>query len=256
MTYRVRNIAIAVGLALVAAMLTTFYVTNYKRSVQQGESQVKVYVAAKDIAAGVSGAELGKGHKLRVVEVTKRNVVAGAISDADQVSRLVLTQPLYQGEQVTLRRFANVQAQGVRAQLKGTMRAVQVPGDPNQMLLGTLKAGDHVDVVGNFKASQNSGFTVSRVVLRNLAVLQAPVQPAGANVAASSESVSAIIGVRDTQVPKLFYTLKNGDWTLQLRPVVDPTDSSEHIEDFFTVLHDGVGQAAWSQFLRNLAGRQ
>ena len=43
MTYRLRNIAVAVGLALVAALLTTFYVANYKRHVRQAESTVKVY---------------------------------------------------------------------------------------------------------------------------------------------------------------------------------------------------------------------
>ena len=37
MTYRLRNIGIAIALAVVAALLTTFYVTNYKRSVQHGE---------------------------------------------------------------------------------------------------------------------------------------------------------------------------------------------------------------------------
>ena len=52
MTYSIRNIAIAIALALVAALLVTFYVSNYKRRVQQGESNVRVYVAAHDIPAG------------------------------------------------------------------------------------------------------------------------------------------------------------------------------------------------------------
>ena len=52
MTYRTRNIFIAVGLALIAAMLTMFYVANYKRHVRQDESTVQVYVATKDVPAG------------------------------------------------------------------------------------------------------------------------------------------------------------------------------------------------------------
>ena len=55
MTYRARNILVAVALALVAALLTTFYVTNYKRNVQTGEDTVKVFVAAKDVPAGTPG---------------------------------------------------------------------------------------------------------------------------------------------------------------------------------------------------------
>ena len=60
MTYRIRNIAVAVGLALVAALLTTFYVANYKRHVRQTESTVKVFVAKRDIPQGTPGAELIK----------------------------------------------------------------------------------------------------------------------------------------------------------------------------------------------------
>jgi hypothetical protein len=40
MTYRIRNLVVAIGLALVAMMLTLFYVTNYKRSVQKDTASV------------------------------------------------------------------------------------------------------------------------------------------------------------------------------------------------------------------------
>ena len=72
MTYRVRNLVIAIGLALVAMMLTLFYVTNYKRSVQKDASSVQVYVAARDIQAGVSGADLVKQHALKVETIRRR----------------------------------------------------------------------------------------------------------------------------------------------------------------------------------------
>jgi hypothetical protein len=58
MTYRVRNIVIAVALAAVAALLTSFYVTSYKRHVQRGEDHVTVLVAKKDISEGTSGADI------------------------------------------------------------------------------------------------------------------------------------------------------------------------------------------------------
>ena len=38
MTYRLKNIGIAVALALVAGLLTVFYVTNYKRDVRSAEA--------------------------------------------------------------------------------------------------------------------------------------------------------------------------------------------------------------------------
>src|SRR6266516_4428243 len=56
MNYRAKNIGIAVALAALAAILTSVYVVNYKRHVQNGEGKVTVLVAARDIPAGTSGA--------------------------------------------------------------------------------------------------------------------------------------------------------------------------------------------------------
>ena len=237
MTYRIRNIVIAVGLALLAMMLTLFYVTNYKRSVQKGQSSVQVYVASKDLTAGSSGADLVKSHAFRVETIARNDVVPGAISSPDQVANLVLSGPVYAGEQVTLRRFSDAAAEGIRSQLKGTMRAVQVNGDPNQLLAGTLQAGDHVDLVANLKPSSGTSSNVTRIVLRDLTVLTPPPDSnkiGGAGGA--NNSSSAILAVTDTQVQRLFFVMKNADWTLELRPVVNAVDSSDRSDDLNSVM--------------------
>src|SRR4051812_4310337 len=174
MTYRIRNVLVAVGLALVAMMLTLFYVTNYKRSVQRDSSSVAVYVAAHDVSAGSAGADMVAQHDLKTMHVARRDVVPGAISSPDQIQNVVLAGPLYAGEQVTLRRFTDVAAQGIRAQLKGTLRAVQIAGEPTQLLAGTLQGGDHVDLVANLRVTSNTTETASRIVLRDLTVLTGP----------------------------------------------------------------------------------
>ena len=237
MTYRIRNIVIAVGLALLAMMLTLFYVTNYKRSVQKGQSSVQVYVASKDLTAGSSGADLVKSHAFRVETITRNDVVPGAISSPDQVANLVLSAPVFAGEQVTLRRFSDAAAEGIRSQLKGTMRAVQVNGDPNQLLAGTLQAGDHVDLVANLKPSSGTSSNLTRIVLRDLTVLTPP--PDGSKIGGAggaNNSSSAILAVTDTQVQRLFFVLKNADWTLELRPVVNAVDSSDRSDDLNSVM--------------------
>ena len=241
MTYRIRNILVAVGLALVAMLLTLFYVTNYKRSVQHDSASVQVYVAAHDIPAGSVGSDLLKQHDLRLESLQRRNVVPGAISSPDQVQNLVLSGPLYAGEQVTLRHFSDAAAQGIRAQLRGTMRAVQVSGDPNQLLAGTLQSGDHVDVVANLRASTTStADNATRIVLRDLTVLSGPSDSPVAKVSSPGASTSAILAVTDTQVQRLFFVLKNADWTLELRPVLDAADSAERVETVNSVLKEGV----------------
>jgi len=49
MTYRLRNVAIAVGLALVAMLLTLFYVSNYRRTVQHQQQSPAHHVAQRAV---------------------------------------------------------------------------------------------------------------------------------------------------------------------------------------------------------------
>ena len=256
MTYRARNILVAVALALVAALLTTFYVANYKRNVQTGEDTVKVFVAAKDVPAGTPGTELVKKHMLSETSVAKRTVVPGAISDPDQVDRLVLNQPLYAGEQVTARRFGSLQQQGIQSKLKGTLRAYQLAGDQNQLLAGTLHDGDHVDLVASVRPDPTKDARVTRIVLRDLEVLRAPpsTEISGKLSNTSAGAVNTMLAVRDTQVQKLLQVTAPGaqnDWSLELRPVVDPADSPETLETNDTVLQDGLRPSELSNLPRS-----
>jgi Flp pilus assembly protein CpaB len=242
MTHRVRNIVLAVGLAIAAMLLTLLYVKNVKRSVQTSATDVQVYVAAKDLPAGTSGGQIVKQHALRIESVQKRDVVPGAISSPAQVDALMLAAPLYQGEQATLRRFTSAAAEGIRAQLTGTMRAIQVPGDANQLLTGTLTAGDRVDLVANLHLTSAAGgqSAATRIVLRNLRVLSTSGSGSVSKVTTSASSDSVILAVSDTQVQRLFYVLKNADWTFELRPVLNPADGSGLTETAAQVLKGGL----------------
>ena len=81
MTYRVKNITIAVALALVAALLTSFYVTNYQRNVKADETNVQVFVAKNDIPVGTSGADLARKGLLEKSEIAPGTTVRRTISD-------------------------------------------------------------------------------------------------------------------------------------------------------------------------------
>jgi pilus assembly protein CpaB len=243
MTYRLRNITVAVALALVAALLTTFYVANYKRHVRQSETTVKVYVAQRDIPAGTTGTDLVAHGWLSTADVVQRGVVPGAITSPQQVLTLISAQNIYAGEQVTLRRFANHAELGVRSQLHGTLRAISIPGSGDELLAGTLRDGDHVDLVANLKTGSCLTCTAVRAVVRNLLVLHAPVT--GASKVSTTGTVSVLLAVSDRkQEQKVFYTLGNAaGWTLVLRPVAKTVDSPESIETALSVLKDGVKPA-------------
>jgi Flp pilus assembly protein CpaB len=252
MNYRVKNIGIAVTLAALAAILTSVYVVNYKRHVQNGEDKIPVYVAAKDIPAGTSGAEVVDQHMLRKVTVPKKAIVAGAISSPDQLSQYIATQDVYEGEQVSTRRFAPPREQGIRAQIKGTQRAYQVEGDQHQLMAGTLKAGDHVDVVATWGIKSGGGqddLMVSRVVIRNLLVLTPAEVGAGSSAVTSSSQQSAFVQLRmnDWQTKKMLWIQKNSaasgqGWHLALRPPNGALDSVNTVDTGRTLLFDIPGR--------------
>jgi Flp pilus assembly protein CpaB len=240
MTYRIRNVVVAVGLALVAMLLTLLYVTNVRRSTQRSAGTVQVYVAARDVAGDTPGSQIVAQHELRLEQVQRSAVVPGAISSPGQISDLLLAGPLYEGEQVTLRRFTNAAAQGIRAQLHGTMRAIEIGGDPNQLLVGTLQTGDRVDVVANVRPNANSTAAATRIVLRDLPVLSAPTTTGASKLASPGAASSVILGVTDAQVQRLFFVVKNGDWSLELRPVVGALDSRDRVETANSILTEGM----------------
>jgi Flp pilus assembly protein CpaB len=245
MTYRVKNITIAVALALVAALLTSFYVANYQRNVRKDETNVPVWVAARDIPAGTSGADIERKGMLTKSDVVRRNVVPGAISSPDQVAELVATQPIYTGEQVSTRRFTTPSQRGIQAQISGVQRAIAIPGDRYQLLAGTLRAGDKVDLVATFGIGGTSGLAVTRIVLRDIEVLRAPGGATGdtSKISADEGEISVMLNVTDTQVQKLYWVFTTASkWHLELRPGTDAADSPENVESWFSVLREGVRQ--------------
>jgi pilus assembly protein CpaB len=243
MTYRIRNISIAVALGLVAALLTSFYVTNYQRNVRKDETNVPVFVAKSDIPAGTAGADVARKGMLVKTELVRRSVVPGAISNPEQVLDLVSTQPIYAGEQVTTRRFATPAERGIRSQLKGTMRAFQLAGDQHQLLAGTLNAGDRVDLIGSIEVSDQANQFLTRVVLRDIEVLEAAGSPNSQEKLAANPGLYVLLAVTDTQIQKLFHLIRHGEWSLQLRPPLKANDSPESVQTNRTVIYEGLRAA-------------
>ncbi len=243
MTYRLRNISIAIALAVVAALLTMFYVSNYQRDVRADETNVPIYVAARDIPAGTPGARAVQKGMLTKTEIVRRSVVPGAISKPEQLDGLVATQQIFAGEQVTSRRFAAPSAQGIHAQLKGPQRAISVAGDKQQLLAGTLKDGDRVDMVATFSAPESAQLHFTRIVLRDIEVLRAPESGAAAEKITNDAGYGVILKVSDTQVQRLHWAYTNAkEWHLELRPGTDAVDSPENVESWYSLLREGANR--------------
>jgi Flp pilus assembly protein CpaB len=257
MTYRLKNIGIAVALALVAGLLTVFYVTNYKRDVRSAEASVTVYVASKDIPSGTTGATVISDGYLAQQAVAKRSVTPGAISSPEQLNALVAGGTIYAGEQVTTRRFTTEETKGIRAQITGAERAIAIAGNKQQTLADTLKAGDHVDVLASWNVPEAMQNHVSRVVLRDILVLEVPTSAAtDAKLTEPGEGGNAVmLALTDAQSQKLFWVVQNGAWTLALRPPDKDADSPNSAESALTILKDGLGAAEFASLLPDEGGQ-
>jgi Flp pilus assembly protein CpaB len=252
MTYRMRNILIAVALAGFAALLVTFYISNYKKSVQHNNAAVTVLVAAQDIPQNTTGADVISKGMLKTEQITRSAVVPGAISSADQIRNLVATQATYTGEQITTARFGPVVQQGFPGQLTATQRAVQLSGDPNETLAGVIQPGDYVDFEGvvTVDFGGSNSLTFSRIAVRNLKVLavSTPSSPTQKITAGGTGQGSSAVLLRmtDQQAQKvaLVYATARGSsnnyWTLLLRPGLKSQDSPNGVETPFTLLGDGI----------------
>jgi Flp pilus assembly protein CpaB len=242
MTYRLRNLGLAIALAAVAVLLVFYYVSQERGRLQEDQELVPVWVAAKDIPVGTSGAELDAGGFLTSSEVERGQVAPGALLEPADVATKLVAEAIYKGEQVSTLRFKSEAEKGIRAQLTGNLRAVQVPGNEHQLLAGTLQSGDRVDIVGTWNVPENETNHVSRTILRDILVLEAAVK---ADVQTkitedADKGLSVKLALTDAQEQKLFWMASNGAWTLTLRPPKDATDSPEAAESWWTLLTDGV----------------
>jgi Flp pilus assembly protein CpaB len=241
---QLRNLLLPVGLAVLAAVLVGVYVTSYRNRVTHGAGLVSVLVASRDIPAGTEGSEVASSGYLQDQMVPRRAVVPGSIVSSAALTSLVAAGEIYKGEQITLRQFAPIAQGGVFAKFSGNQRAVSIPGDDNQLLAGTISEGDHVDVVAtvHYKADDLDRSS-SRVVLRNLLVLQAPDAPQGSSLAGGSPTNHVTLVITDRQTQTLGWALKNAEWFLALRPTSHPTNSRTGLETLHSFLGRGLPSA-------------
>jgi Flp pilus assembly protein CpaB len=243
MTYRLRNIGLAIALAAVAVLLVFYYVAQERGRLQEDQELVPVWVAAKNIPSGTSGAELESGGYIEKAEVERSIVAPGALLEPQDVATKIVGDTVYKGELVSVLRFQSQSERGIRSQLTGNLRAVQIPGTEHQLLAGTLQAGDRVDVLGTWNVPEDKQNHVSRVILRDILVLEAAKQVETTSKitdGATGQSLSAKLALTDAQEQKLFWMAVNGEWTLVLRPPTDASDSPEGAETWATLLTDGI----------------
>ena len=132
------------------------------------------------------------------------------------------------------------------AQIKDNYRAMQIGLTADQILGGTLEAGDHVDLVGTYTVHPSNGdpdYDVSRVIVRDVLVLKAPATDSTTGkLEANTDKPSVTLEVPDTVAPKLTFSMHAGDdalWFI-LRPGNGSQDGPISLATVKTVIFEGL----------------
>ena len=258
MTYSVRNIAIALVLAVIAAVLVIIYTRNVQSQANQGTQTVKVLVANQLIAPGTQAKTVLKDFSVRTIQ--RSDLVSGAFSDASQIPAGATTvTEIPVGSQVTSQMFGASSVNPIGNQITGSERAIQVAFNTNMVLSGTLQAGDTVDIAweGDVKPANTSSkftdVTVSRIILRDIPVLSTGTSgSASAPLAADSSTgggnngqngEAVILGIPDTEVPYFVAAYNTGQIWFLLRPKHGALDGASTLAGACQMLSAGITQA-------------
>jgi pilus assembly protein CpaB len=223
LTTNLKNILIAAVLAIAAVALTLIYVSNSKsnQSSTSPATYRTVLVAARDIPVGTTGTQLAHAGWLTTRRVPSDAVASGTVPSKAALATLVAIQPTYHGEQIVSKRFGTSQQEGLVSTIRGQLRIFVLPGDSNQLLMGIVKQGNRVDVVGSVAKPEGTQTHFGVIAVRNLLVVKAP---SGSSTNGGSASIE--LQLTSAQAQKLFWLEKNGDWSLLLRPSVHPSNAN------------------------------
>lgn len=203
-----RNIVISVVLALAAAVALVLYTQHVQDSARSSGDAVRVVVVTHDIHAGASVDASAADGDLAYRTVRRSDLVPGAYTDLDAARGLILTQPVFHGDQLTSSRTGVRHEESVAARLTGNQRAFRLPVDANSGMTGDVHTGDRVDVMASYVLDTNQ---VETYVLAAGALVMDVSPSATGQAGDTSGQGSVLLRLTDRQVSYLANALANAD---------------------------------------------
>ncbi len=267
MTYNVRNIAIAIVMAIAAAAVVLVYTTSYRQSVTRGQKRVDVMVASRDIVAGTPAEEASGA--MTLTSVLADDKAPGALSTTAGLEGKVTGQTIYAGQQVVAASFGTSTEQAAQLQLTKTERALRIMCEPQAAcLIGDVKAGDTVDVFTTISVDSGGGGSkvfVTRMLLSGVKVLAIPTIDPDAKGGLSKgadkgeDTVMVVVdqakatklawlgGTDDTRGGQVWLAVRPPDAVAQDMPIVSETPES--------MILDGLPEAEATKLVATLQGK-
>jgi Flp pilus assembly protein CpaB len=214
------SIAAAVFTAIVAGLLIVLFLNQYRDGVNKGGVPTPVLVAQKLIEQGTSGDTAGAQALFTTTKVPRDQLKAGAITDAAVLRGKVTVAELLPGQQLTAADFKPA-GHGIVTKLAPDERALSVTLDSGHGLLGKVRTGDHVDVLGGFQVTSGLGGVqrpVLQTLMQNVLVLDAPKSAAGAAVGGGNNTAQVVLRVTNRTAPRIAFAADNGKVWIALRP--------------------------------------
>jgi len=169
---------------------------------------VRVVVVTHDIHPGTSVDAAAADGDLAYRTVRRSDLVPGAYTSLDAARGLLVTQPVFHGDQLTASRTGVHHEASVAARLTGNQRAFRLPVDANSGMTGDVRPRDRVDVLASYALDANQTETY---VLAAGALVMAVTPPVPAQSGGSPGQGSMLLRLTDRQVSYLANALANAD---------------------------------------------
>ncbi len=140
--------------SVVFGILAVFFLNNYlqqQRQVAEEDArremrgnQSAVLVAKQDLPKGT----VIEGNLLASIIISNQDLQAEAVTSLDRVDGMITTAQITKGEQLTMRKLANIrQESNLAGAIPIGKRAITINADNISSLMGLIKPGDYVDVI-------------------------------------------------------------------------------------------------------------
>jgi Flp pilus assembly protein CpaB len=191
-----RNLIISFVLALAAAGALFAYTSHVRKSAESTTNSVTVIVATHDVPVGTTVDDARSQGYLSYRSVRQSDVADGAITSFGAVAGQVITQNLYNGDELTVNRVGARSTQTPAYRVTGNFRAIRVPFNPNSGLLSDLSVNDRVDVMTSYRTNDK---VYTYLAVPDALVLEVDAPTLDTSVNTGSESGSVLLSVTEQQ---------------------------------------------------------
>lgn len=207
---------VTVLLAAAAAGGVFLFMQSVRDRAESGPETVEVLVSTRDIPAGQDLDPLIEEGAFRTKEVAREDLVPGVITDVYQLRGQRTAYPIVAEEQIPAARLAGaLQAQGGILGIPEGLHAASVALEPQRVVAGAIRQGDHVEVFGTFGTRAASGGSTTRVVIPDALVLAVELPEEG--IGAGTNAI-VTLAVSPVQASMLIYAQEQGTVWLTLLP--------------------------------------